>query len=84
MTERITCVLCGGDGYVSADTAESYGRYEGDTTCPSCDGKGKVPYITLQHNKKKKKKNDDWVCKCGDRNRKRWLYCHRSGCPRPF
>jgi hypothetical protein len=38
----VVCCLCGGDGYTSAETAANYGRHYGDTTCPSCDGKGKV------------------------------------------
>jgi hypothetical protein len=40
--KKTTCVLCGGDGYVSAETAHQFGRHLGDTTCPSCDGDGKV------------------------------------------
>ena len=47
--EPITCSLCGGDGYVSCETARSYGRSEGDSTCPACDGKGWSPYKKRRH-----------------------------------
>jgi hypothetical protein len=40
--DKICCSLCGGGGYVS----EPYpGRY--DTTCPSCDGTGRMPWHPL-------------------------------------
>lgn len=45
--QKAVCPLCGGDGYVSADTAHTFGRQEGDTTCPSCDGQGRVLYRPL-------------------------------------
>lgn len=43
--ELVTCVLCGGDGSVSEETARDYGGY--GCTCPSCEGKGKVPFRPL-------------------------------------
>jgi DnaJ-class molecular chaperone len=47
--DRVPCSLCGGDGYVSRETAEMGGRHHGDTTCPSCDGSGRMPYRPLCH-----------------------------------
>lgn len=41
------CTLCGGDGYVSRETARAYGRPEGDGTCPACSGDGRVPWRPL-------------------------------------
>jgi DnaJ-class molecular chaperone len=38
------CRLCGGDGYVSEETARYYRRYpDPDRTCPECGGKGCTP-----------------------------------------
>src|SRR5687768_13499804 len=45
--DYVNCPLCGGDGYVSHETAAYYGRPEGDSTCPSCDGRGLVVYRPL-------------------------------------
>lgn len=38
-TKQAACVLCGGDGFVSAATARQYGRPAPDTTCPECKGR---------------------------------------------
>lgn len=40
-SEKTTCRLCGGYGYVSQETAAMGGRSHGDTRCPSCDGEGR-------------------------------------------
>ncbi len=44
---KVHCSLCGGDGYVSVETAAMGGRSHGDTTCPECDGEGKAPWTPL-------------------------------------
>jgi len=40
--EEYPCVLCGGDGSVSVETARLFDGQDGDTTCPACRGKGKT------------------------------------------
>jgi hypothetical protein len=46
--QLITCVLCGGDGYIASryshEESDPYGRPDGDSTCPSCQGSGRVPF----------------------------------------
>lgn len=71
----VTCPLCGGEGYVSAETAANYGRHHGDTTCPSCDGKGNVPYRAPERRPIHNPLPSDRVCVCGGRERARTLYC---------
>ncbi len=80
--DLVDCRLCGGDGYVSHETASTYGRPAGDSTCPSCDGRGRVPYRPLPPNPSADPRPDDWTCKRGHRCRRRWLYCP-CGAPNP-
>lgn len=48
IANRPVCVLCGGDGFVSPETARQHGRSSPDTTCPCCNGSGVLPGLCRQ------------------------------------